>query len=265
MPETKTASGAHIREIGGARYARSRGRLYQLGEDVPKGYVVRALDVLDTTADGTRLPIIADLTPDDEGAMERLLTSTGATPFDPFEPDPLRQEIEALERDGFVAVAANARIASAYKDPEPLGPLDLGTVKLDVRALAAVDCQGISGGNVHLSPKVAPFSAKDVRALLRRHAGGDWGDFGKADDVSLTEDMRWAPPVFGWPVRNAAAIEAGRGLVRSCYGVDIAPRAKAAPGWHPSWTMRPQVMRLDVVTLISRLTVIWPAWSGVGF
>lgn len=265
MPETRTPSGAYVREINGARYAKSRGRLYQLGADVPAGRVVRGLGVLDTTAEGDRVPIIAELTSDDEGTMRRLVEALRLTPFDPHEPDPLRGEIERLEREGFVAVAAGARVANAYRDPEPIGPLDLGDVSIDARALTYVDCRGITASNCHLVPQVVPFSSDDVRGFLKRHANGDHGDFGKAGDVDLDDDMRWAPGVFGWPVRNAIAIEAGRGIVRSRFGKDVAPLAKQHPSWHPSWRMRPQIEVLDVATLIGRCTAVWPARSGVGF
>jgi len=254
----------HVREINGGRYAKLRGRLLHLGEPVPVGAKAGGLGTFDVV-DGKRTPILADLSVDEDAAIEGLLSTTGAGDFDPFEPDPMRDEIARLTASGFVAVAANAATAAGYSEPEPLGPLDLGRVKLDKRALGFVDYTGVVRGNVTVSPQVVAFSTEDVRGLLKRHANGDHGEFGKAADVTLDDDARWAPQIFPWPIRNAAALEAGRGLVRSAYSVDLLPKARLNPRFDGSWIVKPQIVWLDVVTLIGRYTIVWPRWTGIGF
>jgi hypothetical protein len=254
----------HIREINGRRYVKSRGRLLELGEPKPADQPVGGLGIF-TVVDGVATPFVCDHSVDPDAAVQRLIASTGAIEFDQFEPDAMRDEINRLTASGFVAVAASAATATGYREPEPLGPLDLGRVMIDTRAIGLVPFTHVVRGNVHLSPEVMAFTPEDVRGLLKRHANGDHGDFGKAADATVTDDMRWAPEVFPWPQRNAVAIETGRGLVRSAYGVDILPKARLDPRFDGSWIVRPQLVHLDVVTLIGRYTIVWPRSSGVGF
>jgi hypothetical protein len=109
------------------------------------------------------------------------------------------------------------------------------TVKVDVEVFDRVDPTALAG-------------------LIASHAAADHGEFNRAD-VELTDDMRWVPDLFDVPMRNAVALESGRGFVRSRYSV---PPARGSGE-----------VDVEIVTLLAEagaMTVVWcPSRSRTRF
>lgn len=113
-------------------------------------------------------------------------------------------------------------------------------------------------------PRTGPFGNAVWLEALARHAAGDHGDFGKSEGRKLTSDERWAPRLYGVAVRNAIAIEAGSGLVRSRLeipdrfhedlGGHHVVRSRSDNGHNPPrpGPVRQVLGRLDIATLLTR-------------
>jgi hypothetical protein len=113
-------------------------------------------------------------------------------------PDPEHDEYEQLLK---VSTYFAAKFAAQFKI-EPRKPLP-----------------GVALGRCWISQGVSRvyLGVDDIRALLMRHATGDWGANGKHADLTITPDQRWAPPLFSVAVQNACAVESGTGLVQSAF------------------------------------------------
>jgi hypothetical protein len=51
--------------------------------------------------------------------------------------------------------------------------------------------------------------------LIDRHASGDFGTLGTFDDIEVSDEARFCPPLFSPAVQSAVAVESGEGIVRS--------------------------------------------------
>jgi hypothetical protein len=247
------------RVIGGQRYGRARGQLFQLGEPVPRGRPHRGLGVWTSDAEAVT-PAIAIIPDDVEGDLERRAVELAASPFDAREPDRVRDEVEQLERQGLHHAAAVVRGATGLTADEPLGRYDLGRI---LTARATFQPRGYSKfqGNAVLTPTLSVFNPEFVREALRRHANGDHGLTGVAEE--LTDDQIWAPAIAGWPARNRMAALAGSGPIRSSYPVDLLTLARARGLIQPRWICRSQIETLEIASVLGRITLCWPGWSCV--
>lgn len=164
----------------------------------------QALPELDAKGEptGRDLRVAAVYEAEDAKARHRALTFDSGRRFQPLAVhphDPARDEVARLEALGLHASAEIVRKANppAERDPalEALGDVTW--------AFAQCQAQGIG----------ADVAVERVRAF----AAGDWGANGKAEDVELDDLHRLAAPAFGPDVRNAVALESGRGFVAGVY------------------------------------------------
>jgi hypothetical protein len=63
-----------------------------------------------------------------------------------------------------------------------------------------------------------------VRVCLAFHGNGEWGSYGRPEDVQLDDDHRWCPVMYSVAVQNAVSYERRQGLIRSLWpaaGIEI--------------------------------------------
>ena len=180
--------------------------------------------------------VVAEFTlADPASIMGRLDSEIRQVSFDPRPPDPTRDEIERLRASGFAALADERTKAHKTAD-DPPGLFWLGPVFLDVRAGLAFDV---------------------VRDCLRRHINGDFGSRGVLADVSLNDDMLYAPEFFDVSVRNAVALRSGHGVIISEYPIYDPADVNVAERW------RRRLPGLRVVTMLGQKTVAWSDTSSM--
>lgn len=155
--------------------------------------------------------------------------------FDARVPSAIHDEMDRLVASGFAETAA---LLADKLPPRPGIPgqvFDLGAVRASRRL---------------------GFDAATVRGFLYRHAAGDFGTHGKLTDLS--DEARFAPPVFGPLACSIVAIEEGAGLVVSRY-VHKAPEFRSANDLTPV-PGRFKEVAIDVATLLSpggNHTLVW--------
>ena len=126
--------------------------------------------------------------------------------FDRSESDPERDEFETiLKVSPFLAARFAAKFGIKPRKSPP-GIFDTGECFLSV-------------GYIKLE-----LGIDATREYLTQHATGQWGSFGRLEDVTLDDDSRFAPVAFSTATENAWCIERGSGIVRSCYPIVLDKR-----------------------------------------
>jgi hypothetical protein len=132
--------------------------------------------------------------------ISRLMEQVRFSEFDPREPSPLHDELDAAVKAGFGALVAEFELRNKVKPRQVLTGLPLGQCYVS-RGIGLLPC---------------PIAS--LRQHLHNHAHGEWGSIGRASEVGeLGDDQAWCPSLFGPAIQNAAAVKAGRGLVRSVF------------------------------------------------
>jgi hypothetical protein len=83
------------------------------------------------------------------------------------------------------------------------------------------------------------YDATTARKFLAEHV--------TQEAAELDDDARWCPPLGGVDAENAMAIETGRGLVRSRFGIEI-PEIRG--GIYPTLTGRMETIYVHIWTLL---------------
>jgi hypothetical protein len=139
--------------------------------------------------------------------------------FDPREPSPIHDEMERAIAAGFEAWAAQLAAQNKVKArPEIIGRFPLGKCWCT---------RGVS------------YDAATARKFLRQHV--------TQESTELDDDARWCPVLAGIHAENAVAIETGRGLVRSRFGIEI-PEMRG--GIYPTPTGKMTTIYVHIWTLL---------------
>jgi hypothetical protein len=155
-------------------------------------------------------------------AVFRAIASNGDwNDYDTRPPDPLADELDRLvPPERYPMLAAHFRRLFKVQERASIkGAFDLGVVR------------------VRSSVKLA---AGTVRPLLAKHAS--------VETIALTEEQAWCPPLAGWEAENAAAIEAGAGLVRTRHTVEV--EEVLSPHLYATPTGRMIEKTVNVITLL---------------
>jgi hypothetical protein len=123
--------------------------------------------------------------------------------FEPDPPPPIIAELREFEKQGASALVAWA-IANLKVEPNPPFP-----------------GRHWMGKKIWLERQVRTIlnlgGQAEILECLRKHGSGNHGDYGRLEDIELTEEMRFCPLLHGPLARNKASFESDRGLVQSCY------------------------------------------------